>query len=635
MRSRHVRLLLAAAVLFVPTGAGLAQGTAGAASGRPDPRLRLVQHESEVVDSGSVSQLVAENFEVLGHVNLGGGAPNGDVFFYDHGGTVGKFAYVGTWSQPCSGTGVKVIDVNDPTNPKLVAYAGHGGGVSTEDVVVRRIGGRDILGTGVQSCKAGHVGGLELVDVTDPRNPVTLSFLPVPSGGVHELDMVVRPDGRALALLAVPFVEFDNVYFGADQGGDFRIVDISDPGNPVEVSSWGIIADSSLPIVAGNDEISSPFQGIGYFAAYFDHSVRAADDGRTAYVSYWDGGVLKFDISDPANPALLARTTYPFDADGDGHSMAVYEAGGQRYILQNDEDFESLAPTVVTTTATGSTKYAGIEEPWAPTLLSDLGPVSGAVHDAGDGCQAADYQGASGKIALADTVDPFYVGIIPDWDVPCAIGSQVLLAAQAGAKGFLSNLVSPDDAYPFFDGDLGAVQGQTSGMALSQISDIDELADAIRAGLATGSVTATLTPGEPSWGFLRVFSEGTAHDDDADGVLEFDQVGQLSDLPHVTGEVRTPPGAWSIHNTEVNGNRAYSSWYSNGVVALDLSDPARPVEVGQFVPPTQSRRPSGIGRGPALVWGVAIDPATGIVYASEMRGGLWIVRPTGPAAPTG
>ena len=82
----------------------------------------------------------------------------------------------------------------------LVAYAGHAPGVSTEDMVVRRIGGRDILGVGVQSCKAGYVGGLELIDVTDPSNPVTLSFLPVPSGGVHELDMTVRPDGKALAI---------------------------------------------------------------------------------------------------------------------------------------------------------------------------------------------------------------------------------------------------------------------------------------------------------------------------------------------------------------------------------------------------------------------------------------------------
>jgi hypothetical protein len=32
------------------------------------------------------------------------------------------------------------------------------------------------------------------------------------------------------------------------------------------------------------------------------------------------------------------------------------------------------------------------------------------------------------------------------------------------------------------------------------------------------------------------------------------------------------------------------------------------------------------------VWGVAIDRETGIVYASDVRSGLWIVRPTGAAA---
>jgi hypothetical protein len=620
------------AILLVPAEASLAQGEAGAAFAGHDPVPRLEEHESASIAGGSASDLVAENFEVLGHLNLGGGAPSGDVFFYDHGGDVGKFAYVGSWSQPCSGTGVKVIDVNDPTRPKLVAYAGHKAGVSTEDMVVRRIGRRDILGVGVQACKPGYIGGLQLIDVTHPQNPVTVAFLPTPSGGVHELDLVVRPD-KALALLAVPFVEFDNTYFGGNGGGEFRIVDISDPAHPVELSTWGIIADSHLPIVAGNDEISSSFQGIGYFAAYFAHSVRAVDGGMTAYVSYWDGGVLKFDITDPSDPRLLARTTYPIDADGDAHSLAVYDSGGQRYILQNDEDFESLAPTVVTTSATGIRQFAGIEEPWAPTLLSDQGTVNGAVHDAGDGCQAADYSGAAGKIALADTVDPFYVGIIDGWSVPCSIGTQVVLAAEAGASGFLSNLVSPDDAYPFFEGDARAVHRQASGMAIAQISDIDELADEIRGGLAGGNVSVTLTPGDPSWGFLRVYREGTAHDDDGDGVLEFDQVGMFTDLPHVTGEVSTPPGAWAIHNTEVNGNRAYCSWYSNGVVALDLSDPTHPVEVGQFVPPTHSRRPTGVGPGPALVWGVAIDPVTGIVYVSEMRGGLWIVKPTGPAAP--
>ena len=36
----------------------------------------------------------------------------------------------------------------------------------------------------------------------------------------------------------------------------------------------------------------------------------------TAYVSYWDSGVLKFDISDPPNPELLGRTQYDVQTMG-------------------------------------------------------------------------------------------------------------------------------------------------------------------------------------------------------------------------------------------------------------------------------------------------------------------------------
>jgi hypothetical protein len=95
------------------------------------------------------------------------------------------------------------------------------------------------------------------------------------------------------------------------------------------------------------------------------------------------------------------------------------------------------------------------------------------------------------------------------------------------------------------------------------------------------------------------------------------------------GQLFPPDGGWSIHNTEVLGDRAYSSWYSHGIVALDVRHPTRPAKVGQFVPPP----PAG-GEPPfALVWGVATDRETGIVYASDINSGLWIVRPTGRARP--
>ena len=89
-----------------------------------------------------------------------------------------------------------------------------------------------------------------------------------------------------------------------------------------------------------------------------------------------------------------------------------------------------------------------------------------------------------------------------------------------------------------------------------------------------------------------------------------------------------------MHNTEVLGDRAYSAWYSNGIVALDLSDPTSPVMVGQFVPKTSNRHANSLGVGPAEVWGVAIDPETGVVYASDMRTGLWIIQPVGDAEPS-
>src|SRR6266511_3090343 len=180
-RMRRAILSLAAVSAFalaLPWHAGASVG-----AGPWQERQRAVLDAAKrtaASQSGSPAPLVADNFQVLGHANLVGGVPNGDVWFYDHGGAVGKFAYVGTWSAQCTGQGAKVVYVNDLTNP---------------------------------------------------RQPVQLSFLPNPTG-VPELDLTVRADGTALALLATPNSEFSDTYCGTSFGGEFRIVDISDPAAP-------------------------------------------------------------------------------------------------------------------------------------------------------------------------------------------------------------------------------------------------------------------------------------------------------------------------------------------------------------------------------------------------------------------
>src|SRR6266545_2783176 len=52
----------------------------------------------------------------LGRLQIPGGL-HADVWAH------GNFAYVGTWSGPCPGTGVKIIDVANPASPKLIATA--------------------------------------------------------------------------------------------------------------------------------------------------------------------------------------------------------------------------------------------------------------------------------------------------------------------------------------------------------------------------------------------------------------------------------------------------------------------------------------------------------------------------------
>ena len=69
---------------------------------------------------------------------------------------------------------------------------------------------------------------------------------------------------------------------------------------------------------------------------------------------------------------------------------------------------------------------------------------------------------------------------------------------------------------------------------------------------------ATIKAREPAWGYLRVYDARTGR-----------QVADFDDAPNVRA-LPVPEGEWSIHNTEVRGDRAYSSWYSNGIVALDL-----------------------------------------------------------------
>ena len=520
---------------------------------------------------------VSHGFEAVGHNSLGGRDSNGDVWVHD------GYAYVGTWRDPCTGRGVKIIDVSDPSAPRVVGAAAARRGTSAEDMVVRSVDtawfSGDLMAVGIQRCgREGGPGatyGVELWDVTDPLHPSRLADVRVNhgGGGVHELDLVQRGENVYVGL-ATPFSE----WFDPVPDGDVFIVDATDPRHPSVLAEWGVAGDS--PPQPG------PFHGTGSFGAAFAHSVRFSDDGMLLYASYWDRGVITLDISDPSAPVEVAATVYPPGQDGDLHSMTPYGS----YLLTNDEDFDPRSPAEVWFDVTLQ-GYA-TEHPFTPALWDQ------SVHEISDdvvmaanqGCEAGDYPAeADGAIVVVQTPFAFFA----DADALCPMPQQESLAEAAGALAVVHRFDSPDTSPQWFD-----VSEASIPVLFADVATAD--------GMVTAGA-ATVRAQEPTWGYLRVF-------DAASGV----EVSAFDDVPNINDLAASGDGFWSIHNTEVDGSIAYSSWYSNGIVALDL-DPITDIEmVAQFVPP---------GEPFAEVWGVFIGD-DGLIYASDVGSGLWIIRPT-------
>jgi hypothetical protein len=608
---RRSRLLLLALGALVLTGSALASLPRASA---PDPykiaETRL--HARQSLNAGQSVQTAAgsnsphaRNFTVLGHTDLGAVDTNGDVWVH------GDFAYVGTWSVPCLGLGLKIIDVSDLRSPHLIGKIAARPGTSAEDVVVRAVSAPsftgDLLATGIQRCGDDPAldteqFGIELWDVSDPYHPERLSELGVTNGGggVHELDLFTRGD-HIYALLATPFSE----WFDPAGGGDFRIVDVTDPRAPVEVGQWGAGANGFSP---------GPFFGIGSFGSMFGHSARVSGDGTKAYVSYWDLGVLTFDITDVTNPILLTRTRFEPDADGDAHSVSEYRSpGGRSFLFQNDEDFDPTTPTHITFRGG---RGIGQNSPSGPAVwLADNHRIAADVVRAADqGCAASDYPAdTAGKIAVVRTIDPIAAPV--EGEVPlCLEADQEAAAAEVGAVAIVHDFISPISSPQWFD--IGDVP-------IPVLFTDHATADGM---VAAGS--AMLIGRKPSWGFMRVFDAATGEQ-----VATFDGVADVHQLP-------PPLGDWSIHNNENLDERSYASWYSNGIVAINLQPldrptPRDPVRVGQFVPPPGSSSVPFLD-GRIEVWGIAVrkeSDGNPTVFASDMNTGLWIVRPTGRAAP--
>ncbi|MDF2742060.1 MAG: hypothetical protein K0S88_3430 [Actinomycetia bacterium] len=182
------------------------------------------------------------NTEVVGHLAPPQQGGYGDVWAHE------DVAYLGNLRQAdCRpANGIWAIDIKNPAKPKALASFAKFPGSDGEDVWVGSVRTKafkgDLAAVGLQRCSRQTSGfaGLALYDVTNPRKPKELGRLATGVvSGVHEMGVVQRPDGRVLALAAVPYS------FNLSQGrqGDLRIIDITDPRRPRELADWDVRRD--------------------------------------------------------------------------------------------------------------------------------------------------------------------------------------------------------------------------------------------------------------------------------------------------------------------------------------------------------------------------------------------------------
>ena len=270
------------------------------------------------------------NTEVVGHLAPPQDGGYGDVWAHK------DVAYLGDLRQgDCQpANGIWAIDLGNPAKPRALGAFAKFLGSDGEDVWVGSIRTRafkgDLAAVGVQRCsrQASGFAGMALYDVTNPAKPKELGRLATGVvSGVHELGVVQRPDGRVLALAAVPY----SFNLSGGRQGDLRIIDITDPRRPRELANWDVRRDG-------------PVATRGQLAArrdVFDHSAWPFDKGNKVYASFWAAGVQFLDISKPASPRLIGQTPYrPEDGYRGAHSGWFNE--DETLFIQNDEAMQPV-----------------------------------------------------------------------------------------------------------------------------------------------------------------------------------------------------------------------------------------------------------------------------------------------------
>ena len=571
---------------------------------RPSASAELGAHDSSLANVVSDGSSVENRLSVAGRGARNDEGSTTDVWTHN------GYAYTGTFSSPCGGEpGAGVWVWNLGQGASLEGVIPSEVGDRTNDVKVAAMNSGDVLVMSNESCGGGD-GGFEIYDVNDPSNPVKLAsvtidelnpisdalFGGITDVGVHNLFLFTQDGSDYVA--AVAATVFDN----------FMIFDITDPTNPDMVSAWG--AEEIFDRGVGNltnlrsrgqfnrvlDAVLWRLDGFGASTNRFLHDITINADGDRAYLANWDAGLVLLDISNVAKPKLVSVALDPTSEDGEVNSHAVWPSENGDIVIEGEEDFAPFATAFRIDTGPEARPYGAAEGAFTTPIITLPGQVmTGVTTYVGLGC--APIPAGSG-IALIQRG-------------ACRFDLKATNAIDAGYSGMVVFNVAGDDSFFTMGGNSrdipGLMVGHSTGLAIAGVATTTGLV----IGATGETVTASVVP--DGWSGFRIWD----YSDPTSPVLAstFNTVCSADPIDPICD----PAGTYSAHNVIVETNSdgdvlAYISWYTDGILVVDISDPANPVEIGRFSKPNSE------------FWGVYKIPGEDQIYSSDRNGGLWILH---------
>jgi hypothetical protein len=486
-----------------------------------------------------------------------------------------------------------ILDVTNPTNPI------HLGNCTTNLVVGDAA--RDVVVVGDTAFVANDQGGVSVVNVADPSNPIrivekdtagTAINLAVSGDYVYVADgtkglVVIDISNTLVPTIAATYntsISFatniiveGNFAYVVDLNNGIVVVNITDPTTPTFAGSWSksdvsaanIYGDylyvtditGGLSVVSITDPTTPVFI---YTIALPGFTQSIVIDGHYAYLTCQSGGFQVVRIADPSAPTLAGSYNTPSEAWG------VFISGDYAYVADRLSGLQVI----------------DINDPSSPTLVGSYNTPGDAwsVVVSGDYAYVADW---TSGLQILDISDPSAPTLAGSYNTPSGAygvlisgdyayvadyfsGLQILDISDPSTPTLAGSYDTPDRAYDvFISGDFAYVTDHSSGL---QVIDISDPSSPTLAGSYN-------TPGE-AWGVFVSGDYAYVADHSAGGLQVLDISNPHS--PTFTGSYNTPGEA---HDIFVSGDYAYVADYSSGLQVIDISDPSTPTLAGSYNTP--------------------------------------------------